>query len=223
MWYQVLRPPHRSSAIGHRPSAIGHRPSAIGHRSSDIGYRISGIGYRVPGIGYRVSGIAHPIAARNIQTAIAHPTPIFIAVATARPMSAPVAARVDAPVLEPMLSSPASAPMKLPTNPPTIGPTIGMGTPMIAPITPPIMAPQPARRDPPYFRAYLPDIVNSIHSAMTASIAIPTSVTQLIGSVPTRMLYTTALAIMIQRPGSPSAMSASDRTSTSVSRMKAIS
>ena len=93
---------------------------------------------------------------------------------------------------------------------------------MNAPMTPPSIAPQPARREPPYFRAYLPDMVNSIHSAMRPRIVIATSENQLIGDPPRSTLYPTALAIITQSPGRPSAIMASEATSTTVRSSRAI-
>src|SRR5688500_16847601 len=100
-------------------------------------------------------------------------------------MTAPVAALAEAPLDDPTLSSPSNAPTKLPMKPPTTGPTIGPGTPMKAPRPPPGRDPHPARREPPYFRAYFPDIVNSIHAAMRPRTVIATSENQLIGEPPT--------------------------------------
>src|SRR5215203_5045696 len=128
------------------------------------------------------------IAAKKIQAAIVQPTAIFIAVATALPTTAPVAAFVDAPAPEPTLSSPSSAPAKLPTNAPMSGPTIGTGKPMNAPTIPPSIAPQPERREPPYLRAYFPDNVNSMYSAMRAITVTATNVNQPIGALGTMML-----------------------------------
>src|SRR6185503_21225852 len=139
-------------------------------------------------------------AEMKIQIPIVKPIPTFSAVETARPIKAPFATRVAAPALEPRDSSATSAPMNDPTNAPITGPTIGTGTPTIAPTIPPMIAPQPARRDPPYLRAYFPASENSSSSAIRASTPTAIRVNQPIGSHGTVKLYVTAVATIIQSP-----------------------
>src|SRR4051812_8514053 len=127
-------------------------------------------------------------AAMKIQIPIVNPIPILRPVETTRPMRAPFATRVASPADDPPVSSAMSAPMNDPRNAPIMGPTIGTGTPTIAPTILPIMAPQPARRDPPYFRAYFPVMENSSNSAMKARTVTTTMLTQPIGSPLTIML-----------------------------------
>src|ERR1043165_7454492 len=94
--------------------------------------------------------------------------PTLSAAAVTRPTSAPHATRVDTPPPLPRLSSPTSAPANAPANAPITEPTIGIGKPKNAPTMPPITAPQPARREPPYFFAYFAARVHSSHSATAA-------------------------------------------------------
>src|SRR5205823_3322303 len=127
-------------------------------------------------------------AAMKIQIPIVKPMPIFRPVETTRPIRAPFATRVESPADDPPVNSAMSAPMNEPRNAPIIGPTIGTGTPTIAPTILPIMAPQPARRDPPYFRAYFPVNENSSSSAMKARTVTDAMLTQPIGSPLTTIL-----------------------------------
>src|SRR3954462_2929427 len=127
-------------------------------------------------------------AAMRIQIPIVNPIPILRPVETTRPMGAPFATRVASPADDPRVSSAMSAPMNDPRNAPIMGPTIGTGTPTIAPTILPIMAPQPARRDPPYFRAFFPVRDKSNSSAMKARIPTAARLIQPIGSPGTTML-----------------------------------
>src|SRR4051812_26257854 len=159
----------------------------------------------------------------KIQTPIVKPIPILRAVDTTRPIRAPFATRVASPADDPPVSSAMSAPRKDPTNAPITDPMIGTGIPTIAPTMPPRIAPQPARRDPPYFRAYLPVSENSSSSATNASTATTISDTQPIGSPGTTRLYVTADATMIQSPGRPRTIRMSDSSITQARTSSAIS
>src|SRR5215211_6567166 len=161
----------------------------------------------------------HSAAAAISHAAITTPIPVFIAAATTRPISAPVATRVAVPaVASRRVYSATSAPANEPTNAPITEPTMGTGTPTIAPTMPPMIAPHPARREPPYFRVYRDDSVNSKTSAITARTAVATIVTQPIGSPPTSASYPIADPIMIHVPGRPSGMRNSETSSTAAKR-----
>src|ERR1700682_2433409 len=135
-----------------------------------------------------VRGVSYFAAAMKIQMPILNPIPIMSIVETTRPISAPLATLVASTGDDPPVSSATRAPTNDPTTAPMIGPTIGNGNPPIAPTIPPRSAPQPARREPPYFRAYRPVSENSSSSATIASTATAINDTHPIGSPGTIIL-----------------------------------